>query len=459
MDTRGRRPDRASHHVATATREIPEALVSVGEQASMPNNPKRRGGQTASGKSDGREVPVMPGNAGGGKAATPLERSRRAPSVRRDGAAVRTRLDRITRRARENPRATFTNLFSHLDRDLLTVCVGELGRDRAPGVDGVTREDYEEDFYDLSYGFRPGRNQHDALKALSRIIGTRRVNWIVEADIRGFYDNVDHGWLMRLVGHRVEDPRILRLIHRFLTAGVMEEGKRLPTEKGTPQGGVISALLANVYLHYALDDWFVKVVGKHMRGEAYLVRFADDFIACFQYETDARRFDRALRRRLRKFGLEVAEEKTRVFRFGRFAKRDAARRGERVEVFDFLGLTHYCGKSRRGGFKLKWRTAGSRFRSKLRGIGQWLKGNLTQPLRELWETVNRKLAGHYQYYGVSDNWPRLMAFRKAVLILLFKWLNRRSQRRSFTWPKFYAYVDRFGLASPKRLVNLNSAFV
>ncbi|MFC1706528.1 group II intron reverse transcriptase/maturase [Planctomycetota bacterium] len=399
--------------------------------------------------------------------------------------------------------------------------MGELGRKKAPGVDGVTREDYvedleanlkellgrlhrgsyrpqpvrrryipktggklrplgipatedklvqrglakvleriyEEDFYDLSYGFRPGRSQHDALKALSRIIGTKKVSWIVEADIRGFYDNVNHDWLMRFVGHRVEDPRVLRLIHRFLTAGVMDEGKRLPTEMGTPQGGVISAMLANVYLHYALDDWFVKVVGKHMRGEAYLVRFADDFVACFQHETDARRFDKALRRRLRKFGLEVAEEKTRVFRFGRFAKRDAARRGERVEVFDFLGLTHYCGKSRRGRFKLKWRTAGSRFRSKLRGIGQWLKENRTQALTELWGMVNRKLTGHYLYYGVSDNWPRLMAFRKAVLLLLFKWLNRRSQRPSFTWPKFYAYVDRFGLASPKRLVNLNSAFV
>lgn len=435
---------------------------------------------------------------------------------------MQTRLARIRRKARTHPKEVFTNLFHHLGEELLEVSFGELESGKAPGVDGVSKDEYgknlrakvrelvqrlqrgkyrplpsrrreipkgdgrtrplgipaledklvqrgltavlsavyEEDFYDFSYGFRLERSCHDALKELSRNIGTKKVNWVVEADIKGFFDNVDHEWLLAMVAHRVKDPRVLRLIRRFLKAGVMVKGKHLDTERGTPQGGVISPLLANVYLHYALDDWFAKVVKRYCSGEAYLVRYADDFVACFEYQQDALRFHTALAERLRKFKLEVEPSKTKILEFGRLAKRHARWRGEtKVPTFDFLGFTHYCGTSRSGRFKLKWRTAKKRFRAKVRAIKEWIRAHLTWPLRQLWAMVNRKLEGHYQYFGVSDNWVWLELFRRATMKLLLKLLNRRSQRRSFTYAGFLAYVDRYPLARPRRLVNLNSAFV
>jgi group II intron reverse transcriptase/maturase len=322
---------------------------------------------------------------------------------------------------------------------------------------GVLTEVYEEEFHEFSYGFRPGRGCHDALRGLGRHIAQDRVNWVVEADIKGFYDNVDHEWLLKMVALRVSDERVLRLVRRMLEAGVMEEGRRLETEKGTPQGGVISPLLANIYLHYALDEWFAKVVTRGCQGEAYLVRYADDFVACFQFEADARRFRTALDGRLGKFQLEVEPSKTRMLRFGRFAKRDAERRGERVAVFDFLGLTHYCGTSRAGRFKLKWRTSKKRLRAKLHAMREWIRSHLTLPVAQLWATVNRKLAGHYAYYHVSDNWSGVQQFRWQTFKALYWGLSRRSQRRSFTWREFVAYVGRYPLATPRRVVNLNPA--
>jgi len=319
----------------------------------------------------------------------------------------------------------------------------------------ILTEVYEEEFHDFSYGFRPGRGCHEALRALARHIGHGRVNWLVEADIKGFFDNVDHDCLLKMVAVRVSDERVLRLIRRMLKAGVMEEGRRLETEQGTPQGGVISPLLANIYLHYALDEWFAKVVRRRCAGEAYLVRYADDYAACFQDESEARRFRTALEERLGEFHLELEPTKTRVLRCGRFAKRDAVWRGERPAVFDFLGFTHYCGTSRSGRFKLKWRTSKKRFRAKLHAMREWIRSHLTVPAAELWKTVNRKLAGHYAYYYVSDNWGLVREFRQRTLKALWWGLNRRSQRHSFTWQKFLAYVDRYQLASPRRVVNLN----
>jgi group II intron reverse transcriptase/maturase len=319
----------------------------------------------------------------------------------------------------------------------------------------VLTEVYEEEFLDFSYGFRPGRSCHEALRALARHIARHRVNWVVEADIKGFFDNVDHEWLLKMVAERVTDKRVLRLIRRMLKAGVMEDGERLETEKGTPQGGVISPLLANIYLHYALDLWFVRGARRSCQGEAYLVRFADDFVACFQHEADARRFRAALEKRLGEFHLELEPSKTRVLEFGRFARRDAERRGERVAVFDFLGLTHYCGTSRAGRFKLKWRTSKKRLRTKLHAMREWIRSHLYLPVEELWATVNRKLAGHYAYYHVSDNWAMVMEFRWCTYKALWWGLNRRSQCKSFTWKQFAVYVDRHPLFNPGRVVNLN----
>jgi hypothetical protein len=220
-------------------------------------------------------------------------------------------------------------------------------------------------------------------------------------------------------------------------------------------GGVISPLLANIYLHYALDEWFAKVVTRHCVGEAYLVRYADDYAAGFEYESEARRFRTALDGRLGKFQLELEPTKTRVLRFGRFAKRDALRRGERPAVFDFLGFTHYCGTSRSGRFKLKWRTSKQRLRAKLHAMREWIGTHLIVPVAYVWRTVNRKLTGHYAYYNVSDNWRQVQEFRRRTLQALWWGLNRRSQRRSVSWREFLAYIDRYPLARPRRVVSLN----
>lgn len=479
--------------------------------------PKRRGRQMELWKSDCCVVPMKPGNSGGGKAVTPPLRAEGAAAVHGDGDPVEHRLARIRRRARGHRTEPLNNLFSHLDANLLLWSFERLRVGKAAGVDGVSVEEYghglearlasllgrlhrgsyrpqpsrrhwipkgdgrkrplgipavedkivqgaltalltevyEEEFHDFSYGFRPGRRCRDALRALARNISRGRVNWVVEADIKGFFDNVDHEWLLKMVALRVSDKRVLRLIRRMLEAGVMDGGRRLDTEQGTPQGGVISPLLANIYLHYALDEWFAKVVVRRCVGEAYLVRYADDFVACFEHESEARRFRTALEERLGKFHLELEPTKTRVLRFGRFAKRDALRRRQRPEVFDFLGLTHYCGTSRSGRFKLKWRTSKKRLRAKLHDLREWIRSHLTVPVAQLWQTVNRKLMGHYAYYYVSDNWRMVCEFRRRTLQILWWGLNRRSQCRSFTWHKFVAYIDRYPVARPQRVVNLN----
>ena len=316
---------------------------------------------------------------------------------------------------------------------------------------------YEEEFHPFSFGFRPGKSCHDALKALSWNIHRGRVGWVVEADIKGFFDNVDHGHLLAMLRHRIADPNMLWLIEQFLRAGVLIDGKRVEGELGTPQGGVISPLLANVFQHHVLAEWFARAVKPQCRGAAHLVRYADDFVATFELERDARRFYADLPRRLGKFGLEVAPEKTRLLRFGRFSRRDAQRLGERAAVFDFLGFRHRCGTSRKGRFKMKWSTSKEKFRSKVRAMKDWIASHRWLGLAELWRTVNAKLRGHYAYYSVSDNWPMLEAFRTAVMWILFQQLNRRSQRRSFTWAAWVSYVDRVGLAKPQRVVaNLNA---
>jgi len=314
---------------------------------------------------------------------------------------------------------------------------------------------YEVDFCDTSYGFRPGRSCHQALSVLGQIIATKKVDWISDADIAGFFDNVCHQRLVELLGIRIHDPRMLRMISRLLKAGVMIEGLRHDTDEGVAQGSVLSPLLANVYLHYVLDQWFECDVRPRLRGEAYIIRYADDFICAFELESDARRFQDVLVKRLARFSLQLAEEKTKLLRFGRFARRECQRQGEGAPgTFDFLGFTHYCGTSRAGRFKLKRRTAKKKFKAKVRDLKNWFHLHLTTPLSEVWSTLNAKLRGHYQYYGINDNWPWLMKFRGQAKRLAFRWLNRRSQSRSKNWRQFYAYMDRFSLATPRKLTDL-----
>ncbi len=460
---------------------------------------------------------TKPGNTGRGKAARRSRDSDRSPSVHRDGTAVLTRLDRIIQRAKSHPQEVFNNLFSLLNHELLWHAFRRLKRGKVPGVDGVTVEDYEMnlqanlqdllerlhrgnyrpqpslrknipkgngktrplgiacvedklvqravvmilepiyevDFDDNSYGFRPKRSCHQALSVLGQNIATRNVNWISDADIKGFFDNVCHQQMIELLQIRISDPKLLALIHRFLKAGVMIEGKLEATEDGVPQGASLSPLLANVYLHYVLDQWFERDVKPRMRGEAFLIRYADDFICCFELEDDARRYQAVLPKRLGRYSLAVAEEKTKLIRFGRFARRDCQRQGEGApETFDFLGFTHYCGLSRAGRFKLKRKTSSKKLRIKLLDLKRWFNQQLSTPIDEMWRTLNAKLRGHYQYYGINDNWPLLMVYRAKARRMAKRHLSRRSQKSHLNWQKFNAFEQQHPLASPRRLTDL-----
>jgi group II intron reverse transcriptase/maturase len=314
---------------------------------------------------------------------------------------------------------------------------------------------YEVDFIADSYGFRPGRGCHDALRALSVTVESGRVHYIVEADIRGFFDNVEHEWLMKFLGHRIGDKRVLRSVQRFLKAGVFALGEIAATEQGTPQGGVISPLLANIYLHYSLDLWYTRVFSRTCGSRSRLIRYADDFVVCFQQGNDAQRFRGELEQRLGLFGLEVAAEKTKVLEFGPFAASKAKVRGEKPQTFDFLGLTHYCSRTRNGRrFRMKRLTSRKKFRVKLLTFKEWLKANRTTPAPELMKTVVAKVRGHIAYYGVTDNSRGIGRYVHEVSKLLFKWLNRRGKRGSLTLEKFWKFLKRFPLPRPLIRVNL-----
>ena len=310
---------------------------------------------------------------------------------------------------------------------------------------------YEQDFLGFSYGFRPGRSQHRALDALSVGIAKRKVNWILDADIRGFFDNISHEWLMKFLEHRIADRRLLRLLKKWLRAGVSEDGEWSPTQVGTPQGAVISPLYANVFLHYVLDLW-IDQWRKSAKGEVIIVRYADDFVIGFREESDARRCLAELRERLAKFGLELHPEKTRLIQFGRYAEERRAKRGEgKPETFDFLGFTHICGKTRRGDFAIHRKSARKKFQAKLKEVKTDLFRNIHADLCETGAWLQSVLRGWFQYHAVPGNYERLRQFRDAIQRLWLRALRRRSQRgRRLTWVKFAKLTDRW-LPKPKIL--------
>jgi RNA-directed DNA polymerase len=290
---------------------------------------------------------------------------------------------------------------------------------------------YETDFLGFSYGFRPGRSAHMALDALAVGIQTRKVNWLLDADIRGFFDTLDHEWLVKFVEHRIGDPRVVRHIQKWLNAGVMEDGKHVRQEEGAVQGGSISPLLANLYLHHVLDLWAQKWRKTQACGDMIIVRYADDFVVGFQHESDARRFLEALKERFRKFNLELHADKTRVIEFGRFAADNRARRGDgKPMTFNFLGFTHACDKTRQGRFIVLRQTMAQRMRGKLKSLQERLRRTLHHPVAQVGSWLNSVLRGHYQYYGVPRNFERLAGFRDAVRRLWHRALNRRSQKAS-----------------------------
>lgn len=421
-------------------------------------------------------------------------------------------LPRTTKPMEGNPESKWTSLIHLLNEDFLKVCFQWLKRDAATGVDGVTVKEYEanlednikdlvarmkawryrpqsvrrvyipkadgskrplgipavedkivqmgikkileeifeDEFLDVSYGFRPNRNCHDALDALDKCIMTKSVNYVVDMDIEKFFDTVDHKWLMVALKQRISDRNFLRLIGRFLKAGVMEEGKYIDVDKGTPQGGIISPILANIYLHYILDRWFEEKVKPQLRGYAQLIRYADDFVVCFKSGNEAQEFSEALKQRLGKYGLKVSESKSKIIEFGRYAWQKATGQGRKLGTFDFLGFTHYCDRTRRGKFKLGRKTSRKKLWQKVKAMNQWLKKvrNLL-PLNEWWKILGVKLIGHYRYYGISGNLQALRVFYIEASKLAYKWINRRSQRKSFTYAQYCRFKENNPLSEPR----------
>ncbi|SCK28614.1 group II intron reverse transcriptase/maturase [Variovorax sp. HW608] len=458
-------------------------------------------------KSDLAIVAMKPANKAGQPAAEWVEpragtkgntgqpRTRRTQSR----GSVSQGLDRVRNAARQRKKGKFTALLHHVTVDLLRDAFLALKRRAAPGVDGVTWEDYEaglegnlqdlharvhsggyralpvrrrfipkpgtdkqrplgiaaledkivqralvavlnaiyeEDFLGLSYGFRPGRSQHDALDALAVAISNTPVNWILDADIRSFFDRIDQSWLVRFLEHRIGDERVIRLVRKWLKAGVLEEGSWSVSETGTPQGAVVSPLLANVYLHYVFDLWAHQWRRREATGNVIVVRYADDIVAGFEHEADARRFWDAMRTRFEQFGLELHGEKTRLLEFGRHAAKRRQRRGlGRPETFTFLGFTFICGKSRRGAFLLKRKTRGDRMRAKLQEIKAQLRNRMHDAIPEQGRWLKAVVTGFFAYHAVPTNSRALSAFRYHVVNLWRRTLRRRSQKDGMTWER------------------------
>jgi len=292
----------------------------------------------------------------------------------------------------------------------------------------ILNDVYEPRFLECSYGFRPKRSAHDVVKYINQTIMTKKVNYILDADIKGFFDNLDQRWLMKFLEHDIADRNFLRYVSRFLKSGIMDEGNKLESDKGTPQGGQISPVLANVYLHYVLDQWYEIVLKKYAKGEIYYVRYADDFLMMFQHEEEAVRVLGLLKTRLAKFGLEIAEDKTRILPIGRF-------KGTK-EDFDFLGFTFFNTKTRDGKYRLGVRTSKKKLKSKKQTVKEWLKTRLTKPVAETMRLINLSLAGHYNYYGVNGNFHAIQGFWKYVKYTTYRMLNRRDQKGKFRYAKF-----------------------
>ena len=304
---------------------------------------------------------------------------------------------------------------------------------------GILNDVYEPRFLDCSYGFRENRNSHQVVRYINQSIMCRKVNYVLEADIKGFFDNVDHDWLMKFLEHDIADKNFLRYIKRFLIGGIMEGTELKESDRGTPQGGLISPVLANVYLHYVLDLWFEKGIKPRLKGEAYYVRYADDFLIMFQYENEARKVMQALIPRLGKFGLEVAEDKTRILPIGRF-------KGTK-EDFDFLGFTFYNTKTRTGKYRVGVRTSKKKLKAKKQAAKAWLKTRLTKPVADTMKTLAAVIRGHCNYYGVNGNYHAIQNFWKYLKYATYRMLNRRDQKGKFRYEK-YLRVWNYYIAEP-----------
>ena len=467
------------------------------------------------GESDGCIVPTKGPNSEGQPKGEGLEGRRptrenvdQTAATRTQGRAPASRgLEGVREAARRDKKVRFTALLHHVSINRLRSSYYELKRQAAPGVDGVTwqqygtgleerlkdlhdrihrgayraqpskrayipKEDgrqrplgiaaledkivqqalvtvlnciYEEDFQGFSYGFRPRRGAHDALDALWVGLTRKKVSWVLDADIRGFFDNVDHGWMLKFLQHRIGDRRVLRLVQKWLKAGVSEEGTWSETKVGTPQGAVISPLLANIYLHYVLDLWVHRWRQTWAHGDVILVRYADDFVMGFQHRADAECFLEGLRERLRKFGLELHPEKTRLIEFGRFAASNRRERGEgKPETFNFLGFTHICGKTRtRGQYTVRRKSITKRLRAKLREVKKQLRQRWQEPIAKTGTWLRSVVQGYFNYHAVPGNYGSLETFRQEVMRAWHWALKRRSQRARMGWVRYGVLADRW----------------
>jgi len=427
---------------------------------------------------------------------------------------MKEKLNLITEKAKRDKRLKFTALIHHINAENLVRCYHELKRDKACGIDDVTVEEYgqklqenicnllerlktkryhpqpvkrvyipkpgkadekrglglptvedklvqimvkklleaifETDFLECSYGFRPNRNCFKAIEQLHQAVMSKPVHFIVEVDIRKFFDTISHYWLQRCLEERVTDPNLLWLVRRILKAGVIENGQYHASSEGTMQGGNLSPLLANIYLHYILDLWFEKKFRPQAKGQMQLIRYCDDFVMCCESERDAKEFLRQLEERFSQFGLSLSADKTKIIKFGRQAWRQWKRGGKKPETFNFLGFTHCCATSRHGYFNMVQKTAKENLCRKLREIKEGIKNmrNILR-LKDWWPLLKAKLTGHYNYFGLSGNYRCIQQFYRQVMLLVFKWINRRSQRKSMTREMFQRYLQWNPLPTPR----------
>lgn len=436
--------------------------------------------------------------------------------VKKKKKIMGTKLERISQLSTENPEMVFTSIGHLINKELLKECHEEMDGDKAVGIDGVTKEEYgknleenleslvgrlkkksykpqparrveipkdkgktrplsiycyedklvqealrrlleavfEPHFYDEMMGFRPNRGCHEALRKLNVMIENRPTNYILDADIKGFFDHIDHEWAVRFIESRIKDPNITRLVRRMLKGGIMRDFQYEKTEEGSGQGSVCSPIIANIYMHYVLLWWFKEVVKPSLKGYADIIVYADDFVCCFQYKEDAEQFYERLKHRMKHFGLELEESKSRLIEFGRHAEERSRKDGGKPDTFTFLGFTHYCSKNRNGKFRVKRKTSKKKFAKKCREVNRRIAKMRILPLPQIMKKVNQMLEGYYHYYGITDNSKSISDFCYRVRGSLFYWLNRRSQKESYTWKTFCAMLKEYPLAQPKIYVSI-----
>lgn len=428
-----------------------------------------------------------------------------------------TKITRINQISKERPKEVFTSIYHLINYELLKECFDELDGNKATGLDKITKdmyftnldkninniverlkiksyrpsparkvsipkangklrglaianfEDkivqlaikklieaiYEPKFTNNMFGFRPNKRCHDCLKYLNQCIEKKNTNYILDADIKGYFDNINHDLIIRGLKMHIKDTNLLRMIKRFLKAGIIENGVYNSSDYGTPQGSILSPVLANIVMYYGII-LYVEKIKKISKGYIEIINYADDMILCFQYKEEAQKTYNTLKTRLKQLGLEFAEDKTRLIEFGRFARENCKKNGKnKPETFDFLGFTHYCSRSTNGKkFRVKRKTSKKKLRQKLQEFKVWIKENLIMSLKDIMDMTNKKLIGHYNYYGITDNSGSLNKFKYEIEKILYKWLNRRSQKKSYNWDKFKQMLKYYPLVEPKIKVNI-----